>query len=140
MTTNEIKKATRGRANAADAHVGARVRERRVMLGMSQEKLGEAVTLTFQQIQKYERGSNRISASRLWQFSEVLGVKPEYFFEGLERIDAPLGSKAPDHDLLVRRETLEMVRNYYKIPAAERAALYKLINRMARRSRAPANA
>lgn len=136
--TNEIKRRKRGRANAADAHVGARVRERRVMLGMSQEKLGEAVTLTFQQIQKYEKGSNRISASRLWQFSEVLDVRPEYFFEGLERIDTPLGSKDPDHDVLIRRETLELVRNYYKIPASERAALYKLIKRMSVRSRAPA--
>lgn len=68
--------------NPIDIHVGARVRMRRVLIGMSQEKLGERLSLTFQQIQKYEKGTNRIGASRLQQISEILGVPVSYFFEG----------------------------------------------------------
>lgn len=68
--------------NPIDAHVGARVRMRRVLIGMSQEKLGERLGLTFQQVQKYEKGTNRIGASRLQQISDILGVPVAYFFEG----------------------------------------------------------
>ena len=68
--------------NPVDRHVGTRVRMRRMMVGMSQEKLGEALGITFQQIQKYEKGMNRISASRLQQTSRVLGVPIDYFYEG----------------------------------------------------------
>jgi transcriptional regulator with XRE-family HTH domain len=68
--------------NPIDRHVGSRVRMRRVMLGMSQEKLGEALGLTFQQVQKYEKGTNRIGASRLQQISRTLDVPPAFFFEG----------------------------------------------------------
>ncbi len=69
-----------GRPNPVDVHVGARVRLRRTLLGMSQEKLGEAIALTFQQVQKYERGANRIGSSRLFDLSRVLDVPIEYFF------------------------------------------------------------
>ena len=69
--------------NPTDKHVGARVRMRRMMIGMSQEKLGEALNLTFQQVQKYEKGVNRIGASRLQQIATILGVEPAFFFEGL---------------------------------------------------------
>ena len=68
--------------NPIDKHVGSRVRMRRILLGMSQEKLGEALSLTFQQVQKYEKGTNRIGASRLQQISKTLNVPPAYFFEG----------------------------------------------------------
>ena len=70
-------------ANPIDIHVGARVRLRRLMLRMSQDKLGENLGVTFQQVQKYERGSNRVSASRLWSMADVLDVPVQYFFEGL---------------------------------------------------------
>ncbi|MEE8140875.1 MAG: helix-turn-helix transcriptional regulator, partial [Alphaproteobacteria bacterium] len=73
-------RATKGRSNPIDAHVGSRVRQRRMLLGMSQEKLGKAVGLTFQQIQKYERGINRIGASRLFTLSKVLSVPIMFFF------------------------------------------------------------
>ncbi|HKH81829.1 MAG TPA: helix-turn-helix transcriptional regulator [Methylovirgula sp.] len=73
--------------NPIDRHVGSRVRMRRILLGMSQEKLGEALGLTFQQIQKYEKGTNRIGASRLQQISTTLNVPPAFFFDG-----APLNS------------------------------------------------
>jgi transcriptional regulator with XRE-family HTH domain len=69
--------------NPTDKHVGARVRMRRMMLGMSQEKLGDALDLTYQQVQKYEKGANRISASRLQQISHILQVPIPFFFEGL---------------------------------------------------------
>lgn len=74
--------------NPIDRHVGSRVRMRRVMLGMSQEKLGESLGLTFQQVQKYEKGTNRIGASRLQQISRTLDVPPAFFFEGAPTIDA----------------------------------------------------
>ena len=73
--------ATTGKPNPIDVHVGSRVRLRRTLLGMSQEKLGEAIGLTFQQVQKYERGANRVGASRLFELSRVLDVQVAYFFE-----------------------------------------------------------
>ena len=73
--------------NPIDKHVGSRVRMRRVLLGMSQEKLGEALSLTFQQVQKYEKGTNRIGASRLQQISKSLNVPPAFFFEGAPAFD-----------------------------------------------------
>ncbi|QPC43434.1 helix-turn-helix transcriptional regulator [Kaustia mangrovi] len=69
--------------NPIDVHVGSRVRMRRMLIGMSQERLGEQLGLTFQQVQKYEKGSNRVSASRLYQMAKILGVPVQYFFEGL---------------------------------------------------------
>jgi transcriptional regulator with XRE-family HTH domain len=74
--------------NPIDRHVGSRVRMRRVMLGMSQEKLGDALGLTFQQVQKYEKGTNRIGASRLQQISRTLDVPPAFFFEGAPSFEA----------------------------------------------------
>ncbi len=87
-----------------DAHVGGRVRAGRTLIGMSQTELGKHVGLTFQQIQKYEKGMSRIAASRLWQFSLILGQPISWFFEGIgER-------KRKDDDLLAKRETLQLVR------------------------------
>ena len=80
---------TKKAPNPIDRHVGSRVRMRRMLVGMSQEKLGEALGLTFQQVQKYEKGTNRIGASRLHRIASVLGVPIEFFYEG-----APLGSAA----------------------------------------------
>lgn len=106
-----------------DVSVGARLRQRRNLLGMSQEKLGRAVALTFQQIQKYERGANRIGASRLLQLSRVLGVPIAYFFEDVpaakpSRAAPPAASAPPsalDSDPFSRRETMDLVRAYYAI-------------------------
>ncbi len=114
-----------GIPHPVDVHVGARVRMRRTLLGMSQEKLGEAIGLTFQQVQKYERGANRIGSSRLYDLSRVLDVRLEYFFDEMPAAVAasslPQGrrkAKEPpcyDLDPLAKRETLELVRAYYKI-------------------------
>jgi transcriptional regulator with XRE-family HTH domain len=100
------------------------MRLRRTLLGMSQEKLGEAMGLTFQQVQKYERGANRISASRLYELSRILDVPISYFFEELsaEEVDARVRSSGFEEesdtfepDPMTKRETLELVRAYYKI-------------------------
>src|SRR6201996_7308929 len=77
-----------GKPNPVDVHVGSRVRLRRTLLGMSQEKLGEAIGLTFQQVQKYERGANRIGASRLWDLSRVLDCPMSFFFEEMDEATA----------------------------------------------------
>ncbi len=81
--------ATDGIPSPIDVHVGARIRQRRTSLGMSQEKLGDALNLTFQQIQKYERGANRVGASRLYDLCRVFDVTADFFFEGLPNFDAP---------------------------------------------------
>src|SRR5580698_5642007 len=107
------------RPNPIDVHVGSRVRLRRNMVGLSQEKLGEAIGLTFQQVQKYERGANRTGASRLWQLSRVLDVPVSFFFDDMAA--APPTPARPDDvatgtdtDPAMRRETLELVRAYYR--------------------------
>ena len=112
----------KGKPNPIDVHVGSRVRLRRTLLGMSQGKLGQAVGLTFQQIQKYERGANRIGASRLFQFTQVLDVPVSFFYDNMPS-DAGNGilglaegpAAAFEQGNLSRRETLELVRAYYKI-------------------------
>ncbi len=112
--------------NPVDVHVGSRVRLRRTLLGLSQEKLGEAVGLTFQQIQKYERGANRIGASRLFEFSRILDVPVSFFFDDMsDRLasgdTSAVGGMSDqaqqplEPDPLTRRETLELVRAYYRI-------------------------
>lgn len=80
--------------NFVDRHVGNRVRMRRLLVGMSQEKLGELLGITFQQVQKYEKGSNRVSASRLFQISRVLGVTVQYFYDELKSDDDDLAGLA----------------------------------------------
>ncbi|MCC8427857.1 helix-turn-helix transcriptional regulator [Reyranella aquatilis] len=107
-----------------DTHVGNRLRQRRALLGMSQTDLGNAVGLTFQQVQKYERGFNRVSSSRLFEFAKVLDVPVEHFFDGMDEAAVTTKrkpgrprstEKSTDSDLNTKRETLELVRAYYKI-------------------------
>ncbi|HYM03318.1 MAG TPA: helix-turn-helix transcriptional regulator [Stellaceae bacterium] len=132
--------------NPIDVHVGARVRLRRTLLGMSQEKLGDAIGLTFQQVQKYERGANRVGASRLYDLSRVLDVPVSFFFddispetvkavqsEATEGADTATGRYEPDP--MMRRETLELVRAYYRIPDAQlRRRLFDLTKAIANAS------
>jgi len=121
-----------GRANPIDVHVGTRIRLRRTLLGLSQEKLGDALDLTFQQVQKYERGANRVSASRLFDLARVLDVPVGYFFEDLPEAAAnlsparargldmaPPAIAAGPEAVLGRRETLTLVRAYYEIERPE---------------------
>jgi len=124
-----VKRGRRGRRTGphpVDIHVGSRVRMRRTLLGMSQEKLGDALGLTFQQVQKYERGANRVGASRLFEISRVLDVPVSFFFEDMPAETASLSAAAGgpaggedieefERDPLAKRETLELVRAYYRI-------------------------
>lgn len=92
-----------------DRHVGARVRERRIMMGLTQQQLADLLGVTYQQAHKYERGINRVSAGRLYEVSQVLGVPVGYFFEGLEEDDGqPIGAR--------ERMCLELARNFAHIP------------------------
>jgi transcriptional regulator with XRE-family HTH domain len=125
-------------ASSIDVHVGQRVRQRRTLLGLSQTQLGESLGLTFQQVQKYERGFNRVGASRLFELAKVLGVPITYFFEGLDpEVEAiPVDKKSPpaiaNADPLNKRETLELVRAYYRIDDVQlRRRLVDLIRQIA---------
>jgi transcriptional regulator with XRE-family HTH domain len=134
-----------GRPSPIDIHVGSRIRLRRTLLGMSQERLGEALGLTFQQVQKYERGVNRVGASRLFDLSRVLDVPISFFFDDMpENLASTYGSQAGRRntgfsemqtgftdDALNRRETLELVRAYYRITdPAVRKRVFDLIKSM----------
>lgn len=137
------------RPSPIDIHVGSRVRLRRTLLGMSQERLGDALGLTFQQVQKYERGVNRIGASRLFDISRVLDVPISYFFddmpEGMSEtpVSGPRGrmygfSEAQEpfaagvDDNMNKRETLELVRAYYRITdPAVRKRVFDLLKSLA---------
>ena len=131
--------------NPVDVHVGARVRMYRALRGMSQEGLADAIGITFQQVQKYETGHNRISASRLWDISQVLQTPIELFYQDMAdevsaasprhllKSDGAVNSdfsveqttKLVDGDPLNRRETLSLIRSYYKIP--NRALAHKIL-------------
>jgi transcriptional regulator with XRE-family HTH domain len=106
-----------------DAHVGKRIRHRRWMVGMTQQQLADRVGIKFQQIQKYETGMNRVSASRLYEIAAALEVSIAFFFEGLE--DGTQG-RAAGADILGDREAMELVRAYYAIPEAQRRRLFDL--------------
>ena len=159
MTLQKSKKASRGRTpsgqpNPIDIHVGNRIRLRRTILGWSQEKLAAMLGLTFQQVQKYERGSNRVGASRLWDIGNVLNVPINFFFEDM---DKEVASQSPrvfsssneaeqslyreetssdiDMDPMKRQETLELVKAYYKINNRKTAKiLFDLIVAMSKSS------
>ncbi|MFZ3234549.1 MAG: helix-turn-helix transcriptional regulator [Stellaceae bacterium] len=106
-----------GVPNPIDVHVGNRIRMRRLLLGMNQETLANALGLTFQQVQKYEGGANRVSASRLSAMAEILGVPISYFFGDLRADDAEISPEDQRwRDYLQRPETIEFIRLYYAIP------------------------
>ena len=134
-----------GRPSPIDVHVGSRIRLRRTLLGMSQERLGEALGLTFQQVQKYERGVNRVGASRLFDLSRVLDVPISFFFDDMPdslttSFGVPASRRSSSYteshdgfgdDTLNRRETLELVRAYYRITdPALRKRVFDLIKSM----------
>ncbi len=126
-----------GVPNPVDVHVGGRVRQRRLLLGMSQTNLADALGLSFQQVQKYESGANRMGSSRLFHLSQILDVSIKYLFDDMP---AAVAAKSPaqwrgrakkpvsdELDPMAKRETLELVRAYYRIPDSKvRACLFKL--------------
>lgn len=140
-----------GEPNPIDVHVGNRIKIRRNLLGWSQEKLGSMLGLTFQQIQKYEKGLNRVSASRLWDFSSVMDTPISFFFEDMDEAtlehsprkfsnrnsSASLGENMGvfDADPMRKQETLELVKAYYKI--ANRIVAKKLFDLVISMSKSP---
>lgn len=146
------------RATSVDAHVGKRIKLRRIALGFSQEKLGELVGITFQQIQKYERGANRVGASRLYDIAGALDVPLTFFFDGVDRHPPPgtlqkagfaqtrkAFGGAPSHGAnaaaphdITAPETLELVKAYYAIPDAQvRRNVLELIQSMSPKKTTP---
>jgi transcriptional regulator with XRE-family HTH domain len=132
--------------NPIDVHVGRRLRLRRTLMGMSQERLGQLLGLTFQQIQKYERGVNRIGSSRLYELGQILDVPISFFFDdmaedsrapdllapGLAEDPAEFGFEGARELQLDKRETLELVRAYNRIPdPAVRKRLFELAKALA---------
>lgn len=114
-----------------DVHVGKRIRQRRYLLNESQQQLSNKVGVKFQQMQKYETGMNRVSASRLWDIAIALNVPVNFFFEGL--IDQPstnVKSCGPAVDIVSDRETIEFLRSYFRIPKNLRVRLFKLVIEM----------
>ncbi|MEL6691089.1 MAG: helix-turn-helix transcriptional regulator [Pseudomonadota bacterium] len=110
-----------------DVHVGKRIRHRRWMVGMTQQQLAEKVGIKFQQIQKYETGMNRVSASRLWDIAETLTVPVSFFFVGLEGAEPDQAeARATPSDLMADKEAMELVRSYYAIPENQRRRLFEL--------------
>ena len=109
--TNTAQK-TKGTADNVDKHVGKQLRSRRTLLGLSQEKLADHIGVTFQQIQKYERGTNRVSSSRLYSFSKILDVPIDYFYEGIEGESNPSDIPA---NVMHSSETLNLIRRYYNL-------------------------
>ena len=138
--------ASKGFPNPVDVHVGARIRLRRTLLGISQMALAETIGLTFQQVQKYEKGMNRVSSSRLMDLANALDVSIPYFFE---EMSAAVSGQTPselmktktrpendqEQDPMARRETLELVRYYYRIQdPTVRKRVFKLTKAVAKGS------
>ena len=131
-----------GGSHPIDVHVGSRIRLRRTLLGLSQEKLGEMIGLTFQQVQKYERGSNRVGASRLFDLSRVLDVPMAFFFEEMDdsKPSRPGRRRGAGEERsgytasgtpITKRETLELVRAYYHIDDGDvRKRVFDLVKAM----------
>ena len=128
-------------AHPIDHHVGQRLRQRRRLLGLTQQKLAEAVNIRFQQIQKYESGANRISASRLWSLSRALDIPVSYFFEGLNGLDPEMASHGDHHngvanghatgtEVFNQQETIDLVRAYYNLKDEPRRRLLDLAKAM----------
>jgi len=142
MTNQASPRSTKSRGtNEFDSHVGRRLRAARTLAGMSQTRLGQAVGLTFQQIQKYEKGVNRIGASRLQQFAALLNVPPSYFFEGQTEDASPSNTGLDEIDPSVigsisQRQAMELVRNFSRIDSKSlRRHIFDLVKAAAGGSR-----
>ena len=138
--------------NPVDVYVGQKLKARRTLIGMTQEKLAEATGITFQQVQKYEKGRNRLSASRLFQFSRVLNIPVAYFFEGFFSTDTLIGLQGGfadndqeayeaeadnSDDVMLQKETIDLVRTYYTITDEKlRKDFLKMLKQMAKNFKA----
>jgi len=109
-----------------DVHVGKRVRHRRWLVGKTQQELASEVGVKFQQIQKYETGANRVSASRLWEIAVALDVDVTHFFEGLNNAEGTPGEKHLSADVVQAKEAVDLVRAFFSIPEEQRTQLSSL--------------
>ena len=111
-----------------DVHVGQKIRQRRWLTGMTQQRLAELVGIKFQQIQKYETGANRVSASRLWDIADALEVDVSFFFDGIRAAEE--AAKTPEKkvpvDVMGDKEAMDLIRSYYSIPEDQRRRLFEL--------------
>ena len=116
--------------NPVDLHIGQRVRHRRWLLGMTQQQLAQSVGIRFQQIQKYESGANRVSASRLWDLAKALDIPVSFFFEGLHNAAAAPEANGGDGNVeagvLQNKETMDLIRAYYGLDEGPRRRLLDL--------------
>jgi transcriptional regulator with XRE-family HTH domain len=128
-----------GVPDPVDVHVGGRIRTRRLLIGMNQETLARNLGVTFQQVQKYEGGANRVSASRLAEIAAVLGVGIDYFFAGLHASDTGLSiEEAAQRNLMQRPDALELIRVYYAIADQRvRRQLLEMVATLAQSSQPP---
>ncbi len=136
---------TKGGPDAIDEHVGSRIRARRIGLRMSQAELGRSLGVTFQQVQKYENGSNRVGASTLFRVATALGMPLDYFFEGLPAAAAKLKSKSKSRGLsdktptysadpMASREAIQLVNNYFRIDSGDvRKRLFHFVKSISRK-------
>lgn len=141
MLNQEISPSKKGKPHDVDIHVGGRVRLRRSALGLSQDQLGAAIGLSFQQVQKYERGANRIGASRLYEMSKILQTPISYFFENYGDSGLAEDGNAPyQTDPVLKRETLELMRAYHQIiNPKQRKKILKLVQALAEDSQRESN-
>ncbi|MBY6068419.1 helix-turn-helix domain-containing protein [Leisingera aquaemixtae] len=109
-----------------DVHVGKRIRHRRWLVGKTQQELASEVGVKFQQVQKYETGANRVSASRLWEIAAALDVDVTHFFEGLNSAESTSGEKHLSADVVQAKEAVDLVRTFFSIPEEQRAQLSSL--------------
>lgn len=138
-----------GQPNPIDTHVGSRIRLKRTLLGLSQDKLASQLGLTFQQVQKYERGMNRVSASRLWDISKVLDVDMNFFYLEMDKSttnNSPRSIKgltnlhredetSQNVDIMAKSETITLVKNYYKLSSKVKVRILGLITALATNSK-----
>lgn len=140
MTESNLRK--KGRVTSVDAHIGKRLKQKRILEGISQEKLAESVDISFQQIQKYENGKNRISSSRLYEFAQILNIDINYFFPNGEVFTASPGfaerGQEPlekEEDLFKNKEAIRLVKNYFLIKNEKlRKDAFNMIKNMAQSS------
>lgn len=122
LAEKTAKTTAKSTPDPVDVFVGKKIRQRRTLMGISQEKLSEALGITFQQVQKYESGANRVSASRLYHIGKILKIEPSFFFDGIDGDSKPIMSAVAEknkpmdnQDLFSRKETLDLLKHYYSI-------------------------
>ncbi|MGH1376653.1 MAG: helix-turn-helix domain-containing protein [Alphaproteobacteria bacterium] len=129
-----MKRKTKGTPDNIDKHVGAQLRICRNLAGISQEKLAEAIGVTFQQIQKYERGTNRVSASRLFQFAAILDVKIDYFYEGInaEKRNIPANKASIPNNVFEDKQAVRLMRAYQELNHDTRKSVADFVTSVAK--------